>query len=242
MPAQVIIFDLFQTLIDIKSDEDDPMVYDFMSTWFSYQGIYITPIQLKASYRVLCHTKLTTNHAQYPDIDIGTVFQEIMIAAGAKPNDSLVQHACTLFRQLTTTSLNIYPETIGILQALQPRVRLALVSNTQRLFSLPELMKFKLESYFEQIIFSSDLTARKPNPKIFQAALAKLQVAPQEVVFVGDNLFDDIWGAQQSGMQTVWIKRGVPDRFPSGFVRPTPNRQVAAERRGDLAQFLLSMI
>jgi putative hydrolase of the HAD superfamily len=46
----------------------------------------------------------------------------------------------------------------------------------------------------------------KPSPEAFRAAAEAVGVAdPSRCVFVGDRLFDDIWGAAQVGMRTIFV-------------------------------------
>jgi putative hydrolase of the HAD superfamily len=52
-------------------------------------------------------------------------------------------------------------------------------------------------------VFSSEVGTRKPHPAIFERALAALDVAPPETVFVGDRLYEDVRGAGELGMVTV---------------------------------------
>lgn len=67
---------------------------------------------------------------------------------------------------------------------------------------------------FDQLtscIFISHLFgAKKPDPAIFLAAAARLEVPPGEVLFVGDHPYNDIWGASQAGMRTAWLRRATP--------------------------------
>ena len=64
-----------------------------------------------------------------------------------------------------------------------------------------------LDPYFEFSIYSSEVPYRKPHPSIFQLALARLNLNPPEVLFVGDNLKADVVGAQSVGMPTAWLNR-----------------------------------
>jgi putative hydrolase of the HAD superfamily len=52
-------------------------------------------------------------------------------------------------------------------------------------------------------VLSGEVGARKPEPAIFEAALAELDVAAEDAVFVGDRLVDDVAGAAAVGMTTV---------------------------------------
>jgi len=57
----------------------------------------------------------------------------------------------------------------------------------------------------------------KPEPYVFQTALARLALAPQAVVMVGDSIHADICGAQRVGLRTIWI---APAGADPGRVRP----------------------
>lgn len=66
------------------------------------------------------------------------------------------------------------------------------------------------------IYISHVFGVEKPDPAIFLAAAAHLQVQPQEVLFVGDHPHNDIWGAHQVGMHTAWLQRAYlwPETLP----------------------------
>jgi HAD superfamily hydrolase (TIGR01509 family) len=82
---------------------------------------------------------------------------------------------------------------------------LAIVSNTfvpgavlDRHLEIEGLLEF-----FPHRLYSSELGLRKPNPRIFQIALTTVDVRADEAVFVGDNLRNDIAGAQRCGMLAI---------------------------------------
>jgi putative hydrolase of the HAD superfamily len=55
----------------------------------------------------------------------------------------------------------------------------------------------------------------KPDRRAFEEVLAALEVTT--AVFVGDRLYDDVWGAQQAGLKAVWVRN---DRTPDHDVSP----------------------
>ena len=63
----------------------------------------------------------------------------------------------------------------------------------------------ELNNFLTSIIISGWLGFRKPHPAIFSELLRRLALASEEIVFVGDELQADIVGAQNAGMQTVWM-------------------------------------
>ena len=53
--------------------------------------------------------------------------------------------------------------------------------------------------------YTSEMPAAKPHADAFRVICDMLAVSPQECVFVGDRLWDDIRGSQQAGMRAIWI-------------------------------------
>jgi putative hydrolase of the HAD superfamily len=65
-------------------------------------------------------------------------------------------------------------------------------------------------------VFSSEVGMRKPHPAIFERALEALGVAPENALFVGDRLFEDIRGSAELGMTTVQALWYRADEHPDG--------------------------
>lgn len=105
-------------------------------------------------------------------------------------------------------SWQLFPETVRTLTALRTQgVELGIISNfDSRLFSV--LRGLELADMFDTITISSLAQAAKPAPKIFQLALEKHAVDPEEAVHVGDSLRDDVEGATKAGLRAVLLDRG----------------------------------
>ena len=65
-----------------------------------------------------------------------------------------------------------------------------------------------LAPYLDFCISSAEVGAEKPNPAIFQAALERAGVLPEEALHVGDQHRSDVLGAQSVGMHAVLMDRG----------------------------------
>lgn len=55
---------------------------------------------------------------------------------------------------------------------------------------------------------AGDIGKFKPHPEPFKVVLDRLKVLPEESVFVGDRVQDDVAGAQAAGMKAIWVQRG----------------------------------
>jgi len=95
----------------------------------------------------------------------------------------------------------------ALLGSLRDRgLRLAVVANTwpepARLVRR-ELDELGVARLVDAIVLSGEVGVRKPEPPIFERALAGLGVDATAAVFVGDRLEDDVAGAAALGMTTV---------------------------------------
>ena len=90
-----------------------------------------------------------------------------------------------------------------VLDALRERYPLALVTDAQSSYARGELHKVGLLDYFDPIIVSGDHGYRKPDRRLFQFALDGMGVAAENALYVGNDMYRDIFGAREVGMKTV---------------------------------------
>jgi HAD superfamily hydrolase (TIGR01662 family) len=111
----------------------------------------------------------------------------------------------------TVSQAHWLPETDAhaTLQTLREQgYRLGLISNAGDDADVQTLVdKAGLRSYFDTILTSAAMGIRKPNPRIFLAALEHWGYRPSQAAMVGDSLGADILGARNAGLFSVWITR-----------------------------------
>jgi putative hydrolase of the HAD superfamily len=66
-----------------------------------------------------------------------------------------------------------------------------------------------LRQYFDAVIDSALIGVEKPDPRIFQAALAALDVQPDEALYVGDLYQVDVVGARAAGIEAILLGDGL---------------------------------
>jgi FMN phosphatase YigB (HAD superfamily) len=86
---------------------------------------------------------------------------------------------------------------------------MGIISNTTNpeFIKVEELRQTGLSIYFDFALFSSSTPYRKPHPSIFNAAISRLNIEAENILFVGDDLQMDVVGAQSVGMPAVWLNR-----------------------------------
>jgi putative hydrolase of the HAD superfamily len=88
--------------------------------------------------------------------------------------------------------------------------RMGIISNTSDDHNVQGIVdRLELRPYFEYIITSAAFGIRKPDKRIFQAALDHFQISPDAVAMVGDLLQTDVLGANEMGMYSIWITRRI---------------------------------
>jgi putative hydrolase of the HAD superfamily len=128
------------------------------------------------------------------------------------------------------------PAAPAVLQALRERgLKIGILSNTiwprvehERIFT-----RDGVSALIDGAVYSSEIAWTKPHPKAFEAAMAAVGVSdPALAVFVGDRLFDDIFGAQRVGMRAVHIPHSQIPAWQTTGVEGSPDAVIG--ELGDL--------
>jgi putative hydrolase of the HAD superfamily len=107
-----------------------------------------------------------------------------------------------------------YDDTVDALDRLAARVPLAALSNGNA-----DLVRIGLMDRFAFQLGAREHGAAKPDPSIFHAACARLDVPPAHVLHVGDDIEMDVVGAHRAGLRSCWINRD-GRTWPHAALRP----------------------
>lgn len=218
---QVYVFDLYGTLVDIHTDENDMQVWEKLSLFYGYYDAHYEPQELREAYGILVKGKeqnlksTLENDPKYaheasPEIEITEVFQELYTRKGIAADRALAVHTGQFFRVLTTEYVRLYKGTKEMLAQLrQAGKRVYLLSNAQRIFTEYELNVLDIAKYFDGILISSDHKTKKPDKRFFDILLEKYRMDPEETLFIGNDSHSDIKGAQTVGFHTYYVKSNI---------------------------------
>lgn len=99
----------------------------------------------------------------------------------------------------------VHPQTFETLQSIRDAgFTLGLVSNRSQPFH-EEIQELGLTPYFDFMYVAAEVNAWKPDPSIFARALSESGSEPHEAVYIGDNYYADIVGAQRAGIQPILL-------------------------------------
>lgn len=202
-----VLFDCYKTLIDIVTDEEDQKTYESLSNWLIYQGVRITPDQLKKEYKGSCLLGTQGARQEYPEVRVEKIFEVICKQHSIWGIDekTLGEDAARAFRSASLRRLQVFPQSMRLLKELKG-YPLGVVSNGQRVFSEIELKYTDLFAHFQSVIFSSDLGFKKPDPRIFLEGARALGLKEEEVLYIGDNFENDIIPSIKLGMKAMHIE------------------------------------
>ncbi|MBM7565554.1 HAD family hydrolase [Paenibacillus sacheonensis] len=98
-----------------------------------------------------------------------------------------------------------FPGLIEMLEALKLRnYKLGIITNGFGDFQMNTIRGLGIEGYFDEILVSEIEGLRKPDIRIFQLALQRLGVRPEEAIFVGDHPVNDVEAGMHAGMLGIW--------------------------------------
>ena len=100
----------------------------------------------------------------------------------------------------------LFDDVLPALKELRPKYKLGIISNTDS-FSAQVIARTGLFKYFDAQCLSCDIGQIKPEKEIFALMAEKLDLRPDEILMIGDNISDDLMPASALGFQTLLIKR-----------------------------------
>ena len=214
MNIRGLIFDINGTLIDIRTDESYDDIYRVVSNFLSYQGVLLGPAVVRELYFKVMKDQLKASRERYPEFDAVAIFREMVTGHAADytlrlPAEKLAQLPHILaevYRSVSRFKLQLYPGVEEIMGQLHEKYRMAALSDGQSAWAVPELHAVGLLKYFSPVVVSGDVGYRKPDRRIFEGVLSAMGLSASEVLFVGNNLYRDVFGAQQVGMKTVYYR------------------------------------
>lgn len=224
LPYENYIFDLYGTLVDIRTREDKPAAWAALARFYGYYGAAYTPAELRAAFVRLTADAETTpgtpdprrqNYEAWPEIELETVFRQLFRQKGAEAGRELAVHAGQFFRAMTTERLRLYDGVPDLLQTLRQKGgRVYLLSNAQQIFTAYELRALGLTPYFDAVYLSSACGCKKPDPRFFARLLTGQHLDPARSIMVGNDGRCDIDGARRAGLATLYVRSNLSPQEP----------------------------
>ncbi len=207
MANKAVFFDLYGTLINIRTDEGDINTYEILSRYLGYHFVFISPEILRKTYFEKVQQHLSQSKEPFPEVDVYKIFFDIMHSFGVKRYaQNTVIDVSMLFRSLTIRRFEPFNGIYDVLGEICRKYKTALISDAQWVFTESEIKMLGIDHFFKYRIFSSRYGYKKPDKRLFNMAMKKLGVKPEEAVYIGDNPTRDLVGAKMSGMKCLLFR------------------------------------
>ncbi|MGG0666781.1 HAD family hydrolase [Viridibacillus arvi] len=95
---------------------------------------------------------------------------------------------------------------------------LGIITNGKVGFQRSNISVLGIEYLFDVIVISEEVGMKKPDKNIFEYALAKLQMSPNNAVFIGDNPKNDVEAAIDVGMIGIWKRNQLIESYKSEHI------------------------
>ena len=223
MALKGILFDLYGTLIDIETDESMEEIYRGIAHYLTYQGVYVHRGEVRERYYRIMKQQKEACREECPEIDVEAIWREFLKQEGVKEAPTrrkLAPILAHLYRGISRKRLRLYPGVKEVLDELHRTCRLAIVSDAQPCYALPEMKAVGLDGYFDPVIISARYGFRKPDQRLMAKALTIMNLEPSEAIFVGNDMYRDIYGAGRLGIKTIFV---VSDQGEKHHEETTPD-------------------
>ena len=211
-----LVFDLYGTLVDIHTEEDD-RVWEKTAFYFGFYGAHYTGPELKAAFQSAMRAreaKAGQSYECFPDLPFEETMADLFRAKGVVENaDTLGINAAQLFRISSLDYIKLYPHALESLAKLRKAgYRLWLLSNAQAIFTAYELRLLGLGDQLDGIYLSSNYQCRKPDLRFYQALIEDRNLDVSKTMMIGNDRQTDIAGAKAAGMATLYMHTDLTPR------------------------------
>jgi HAD superfamily hydrolase (TIGR01549 family) len=178
------------------------------------------------------YPSVLAGHTTHEAARIGR-FSRLLAWAGRKVDRREAEAMSDEYRRQYQTLRRPVPGAPQMLRELHGKATLGIVSNNHQAEQIDKLRAIGLEDRFDFVLTSERAGFAKPDPRIFEAAVAEAHVRPSQAVMVGDSWKMDVLGAKAAGVAPLWFnrwKRAAPPRSTVREIRSwSPSQRVAAE-------------
>ena len=214
MPLKAVVFDVYNTLF--RNDVSSWL--DTFSDLCRIQKLSISPDQLWAHWKSI-EVRFRQTRTNLVDPEKSPLFKTYFAAWRESFIDSFIglgidgdaDHAA----QLCVDSLAVrepYEDTFALLEHVGQQWKQSVLTNADNASILPLLRYHDLS--FDAVVTSEIARAYKPDPRVFALVIKETGVLPEETLYVGDTLLDDMHGAKLAGLSTVWVNRNRAEKDP----------------------------
>ncbi|MBQ4128165.1 MAG: HAD family hydrolase [Ruminococcus sp.] len=212
---QNCIFDLYGTLVDIRTDESGEKFWGEIADVYTSYGAKYTSNEICDAYYKIAKRESNLTHITHPlykhiEIELRNVFKRLYKRKGVNASNKIIDDTALKFRKASTEFICLYDGVIDLLESLKKAgKKIYLLSNAQRCFTYPELEELGIVNYFDGIFISSDCGCKKPQKAFFDKLFKQFSLKKSESIMVGNDCITDMMGAKEAGIDGLYIHQEI---------------------------------
>lgn len=206
MQYRHLFFDLDHTLWDFDTNSKEAMHEIFTELALPERGI--------TDFEAFFEKYSFHNHRLWDKYSRGLIKQDelrwkrmfLALVDFKVADEALSRQMGVRFLDILPSKNVLFPYTHEILSYLKKKgYELHLITNGFEKVQYHKLEKSNIGHYFNQVITSEIANSLKPQKEIFDFALTRTGASRSESIMIGDNIDADIAGAQNAGLDTVFV-------------------------------------
>lgn len=211
--TKAVMFDCYNTLLFYRSDEEKDGIWEQMKKSIEYMTehqLLAAPEELATLYYEACaqeEQECVRLRGQHAEVSFTRVWRNVltMLKLPYEIADEKAEDVLLLYRILTRKKKQLFPNVKEELMELKKRgKKLLLLSNAQTCFIRNELPE-EIRTLFDVVMISECEGLKKPSEELFFRSFERLELEPEETVFVGDSVGDDVIPSGKLGCHSIMI-------------------------------------
>jgi HAD superfamily hydrolase (TIGR01549 family) len=207
MSCRTVIFDYIGTLVNCRNYTMDASKQKLHRSLVT-EGFDVDKDKFLCAYDLAHEKYRKVRYEQLREVTNAVWVAEALCNLGFKvtEDDARVKAALNVFFQEFIDTLELREDAKKLVKQSKEHYKVALISNfTHAPVIYKSLRKMGIAEFFNVVVVSEEVGWRKPSTKIFQEALQRLQIKACEAVYIGDSPIEDIKGAKEAGLKTVFV-------------------------------------
>lgn len=195
---QAVIFDLDNTILD-RINTFNKFVRSFVNTYFQH---------LEVTDHIISRI-IFLDQDGYKDKN--ELFSELLeeLPWLTKPE---ITELLDYYMVNYVTNASLMEHAAETIKYVRQKYKIGLITNGRNVIQYGKIDQLGIRNDFDLIIVSEEAEVKKPNVKIFEMAIERFGIRPEQCLYIGDHPINDIEGAGRAGMETIWFEVNQPWR------------------------------
>ncbi len=193
-----ILIDIDNTLYDYNISHYQAMeeVYNFANAYFDIDKFKLAFKKARSLiHENLAHTAASHNRLLY--------FQRTLEELG-NTNYVIAKELYEIYWNTFIKHMKLYDGVINFFEQNKDK-KICFVTDLTAYIQYRKIEKLGIAKFVKYLVTSEEIGIEKPNKKVFEIALQKLELMPNEVCMIGDSFEKDIIGALNLGIKPYWL-------------------------------------